>query len=293
MNDYEKRALEEIHAWKNPQLTWFDKALSVINKPLDYVGDLILDNDTIGDVIKKSINGLVGVCNDAAQWSVRPESIFEEFRDDGHHHIKSHNDIHSLPLENIDKTVGFLGAKYKGLALTQGAGTGTIGLPGLFIDIPLIVTLSLRAIGEYATYYGFDIDNQEERLYAFNLLGLASSPSDISKNLAMAQLLKISQDVAKKKTWDELNKHAFVQVIQQISKILGIRLTKAKLAQVVPVSGAVVGGGFNAYFTSNVCNAAYYLYRERFLARKYGHNVIEKTVKPAEDFIIDDPEDIR
>ncbi|MGM3193259.1 EcsC family protein [Dickeya dadantii subsp. dieffenbachiae] len=199
MNDYEKRALAEIHIWKNPQLTWFDKALSVINKPLDYVGDLILDNDTIGDVIKKAINGLVGVCNDAAQWSVRPESIFEEFRDDGHYNIKSHNDIHFLPLENIDKTVGFLGAKYKGIALTQGAGTGSIGLPGLIIDIPLIVTLNLRAIGEYATYYGFDIDNQEERLYAFNLLGLASSPSDVSKNLAMAQLLKISQDVARKK----------------------------------------------------------------------------------------------
>ncbi|MGM3193258.1 EcsC family protein [Dickeya dadantii subsp. dieffenbachiae] len=82
-------------------------------------------------------------------------------------------------------------------------------------------------------------------------------------------------------------------MIQQISKILGIRLTKAKLAQAVPVSGAVVGGGFNAYFTSNVCNAAYYLYRERFLARKYGSEVIEKTVNPAEDFIIDDPEDIR
>ena len=41
--------------------------------------------------------------------------------------------------------------------------------------------LNLRAIGEYATYYGFDIGRQEERLFALNVLGLASSPSDAAK----------------------------------------------------------------------------------------------------------------
>ena len=86
LTPYDKKALVEIHAWKNPEITWFDKALSVINKPLDYVGDVILDNDTVGHVIKKSVNGLVSVCNDAAQWSVRSEAIFKEFRGDGHHH---------------------------------------------------------------------------------------------------------------------------------------------------------------------------------------------------------------
>jgi hypothetical protein len=116
-----------------------------------------------------------------------------------------------------------------------------------------------------------------------NVLGLASSPTDASKTLAMAQLVKIAEDVAKKRTWKQLEEHAFVQVIQQIAKALGIRLTKAKLAQILPAAGAVVGGGFNAYFTSKVCDAAYYLYRERFLAAKYGAEVIEVTVEPAED----------
>ena len=99
----------------------------------------------------------------------------------------------------------------------------------------------------------------------------------------MAQLVKIAQDVAKKKAWKDLEKHAFVKVIQAIAKSIGVRLTKAKLAQIVPVTGALVGGGFNSYFTSKVCDAAFYLYRERFLARKFGPDVIEETVKPAED----------
>ena len=60
-------------------------------------------------------------------------------------------------------------------------------------------------------------------------------------------------------------------------------MTKGKLAQAIPIAGALVGGGFNAYFISNVCQAAYYLYRERFLAEKNGVEVVEETVPPAED----------
>ena len=36
--------------------------------------------------------------------------------------------------------------------------------------------------------------------------------------------------------------------------------------------------------TMKVCDAAFYLYRERFLAHKYGPEVIEVTIKPANDY---------
>ncbi len=290
--EYDKRALQEIHEWKNPQLSWFDKALQIVNQPFNAAGNAVLSAPVVGEALQKAVQGLVGVCNDAAQWSVRPEAVFEEFRSDGHTHIKTHNDIKTLKLEEVDKTVGWLAAKYKGLALLEGAGTGATGIAGIAIDIPALIALNLRAIGEYATYYGFDIERQEERLFAYNILGLSSSPTDVSKNVAMAQLVKISQQVAKKQTWEKLEQHAFVKIIQQIAKSLGIRLTKAKLAQIIPVTGAVVGGGFNAWFTSNVCDAAYYLYRERFLAERYGASVIEETVIPAETFLPSYPDDL-
>ncbi len=280
---YDDRALREIHAWKNPEIGWFGQTMKLINWPLDSTGDLILATPGIGDVIKLSIQGLMSICNDAAHWSIPRESIYEEFRKAGHGTIRTGADIGSLELEQVDRVVAWLDAKYKGLALVQGAGAGAVGLLGIAPDIVALITLNLRAIGEYATYYGFDVSSQEERLFAMNVLGLASSPTDASKALAMAQLVRIAQDVAKKRAWKQLEKHAFVQLIQQIAKSLGIRLTKAKLAQVIPVMGAAVGGGFNAYFTSKVCEAAHYLYRERFLAKKYGAKVIEETVPPAED----------
>lgn len=283
ISKYEEHALKEIHAWKNPEIGWFGQAMKVMNTPLDKAGDLLIDSPGFGFALKKAIEGLASVCNDAAQWSVRPNAIFEEFREAGHHEVNSHDDLVKLDLSDIDKVVGWLGAKYKGIALVEGAGAGAVGAVGLIVDIPALIALNLRAIGEYAAYYGFDTTRQEERLFAFNVLGLASSPTDASKTLAMAQLVRISQDVAKKATWEQLEKNAFVKVIQEIAKALGIRLTKAKLAQAIPIMGAAVGGGFNAYFTMKVCDSAFYLYRERFLAQKYGANLIEVTVEPAKD----------
>ena len=282
-SDYEQKALAAIRAWKTPELSWFGKAMQVISWPLDKAGDYIIDTPHLGDAIKAAISGIVSVANDAAQWSQRPDAIFDEFRD-AQHDVADHSDIRCLDLAEVDKVIGLLGAKYKSLALVEGAATGAAGALGIAADVPALITLNLRAIGEYATYCGFDVSLQHERLFTMNVLGLASSPQDAAKSVAMAQLVRIAQDAARKKAWVKIEEHAFVKIIQQIAKALGIRLTKAKLAQAVPVAGAVVGAGFNAYYTDKVCDAAYHLYRERFLAEKYGADLVEETVQPAEVF---------
>ncbi len=280
-SDYEIQAMAQIRAWKHPELGFWGKAMQVINRPLDATGNVVLKTPGVGWVIERSVHGIVGVANDLAHLSVRPGAIHDEFRKAGHGEIKTRQDIRQLDLADLDRVIGWLGAKYKGLALVEGGAAGVAGLPGMVVDIPALVTLNLRAIGEYATYCGFDVSTQQERLFALNVLGLASSPSDASKTLALAQLIRIGQDVAKQKVWTELEKHAFVALLQRIAKALGIRLTKAKLAQSLPILGGVVGAGFNAYFTARVCDAAYFLYRERFLAAKYGEDWLSRPVAPA------------
>lgn len=276
-SEYEERAIREIHAWKNPELTWFDSALRVINVPLDAAADAAFKIPGIDWVIEKTLVGILGLLNDAAQWTVQVDGIYGAF--DGK--VKRREDILSLDLEEVDRAIGFLAAKYKGITFTEGAALGTVGLPGIPPDVIAVLGLNLRAIGEYATYTGFDVSHQQERLFVLNVLGMASSPTAAAKQVALAQLVKIAKDVAAKRTWKQLETHLFVQIVQAISKALSIRLTKAKLAQIVPGVGAAIGGGFNAYFTAKVCDSAYYLYRERFLAAKYGPEVIEETVKPA------------
>ena len=284
LSAYERSAAISIHQWKNPQIGWFGKAMEIINWPLEKASNLITEIPGVDWVIEKSIGGIVSLLNDFAHWTVRPEAIYEEYRQSKFDYIKTRRDIFLLDLEEADRVNGWLGAKYKTLATTEGAAAGYVGLPGIPADIIALIALNQRAIGEYATYYGFDISCQQERLFALNILGLASSPNDAAKQVAMAQLVKIAQDVAKKKAWKDLEKYYFVKIVKIIANSLAIRLTKAKLAQIIPVTGAIVGGGFNAYYTDKVCDAAFYLYRERFLAEKYGADIIDVTVKPADNY---------
>ena len=110
----------------------------------------------------------------------------------------------------------------------------------------------------------------------------------------MVQLVRIAQDVAKQRTWKQLEQHTLVQLIQPLAQNLSAFASpRQSWLQLVPLAGAAVGSGFNAYFTDRVCNAAYYLYRERFLAAKYGPGVIEETVKPARNFTSHYPEEKR
>lgn len=293
LSDYEKRAILQIHAWKNPQPTFFDKALDYVNTPLEAAGKFISGqfeqtSTAFVDACTKSMNGIVNMVNDGSQWSVRPSAIFEELSDVSKQKISSIEQIPLLDLHLIDKSIGWLDTKYEGIALVEGAVAGgtsvinpLVALATIPADLLALTALNLRAIGEYGTYCGFDMTSQEERLFALNVLALASSYSDRSKQVALAHLVKIARDVAMKKTWDQLSEHMFVRAVQSIAEALSINLTKAKLANVIPAAGAVMSGGFNAYYTDKVCKSAFYLYRERFLALKYGPEMIEVTVKPA------------
>lgn len=268
--EYEKNVLKEVSIWKQPkEKNFLQRGMSVVTAPLNKAAELVIDSPYLGEVLTKSISGLTTICNESAQTTVRFQAIYSDISSRSELTVKELSDIEKVNLPILDKASSGLLPKYVAIAATEGGGTGALGLPGMVIDIPSLILINFRAIGEYATYYGFDIELQEEKIYILNILSLASAPTDQAKHVAMAQLAKIATQVAKKQTWKELEQLFFVNMIKKMAKALGIRLTKAKLAQTVPILGAFVGAGFNAYYTEKVCNAAYFLYRERFLARKY------------------------
>ena len=268
--EYEKNVLKEVSIWKQPkEKNFLQRGISVVTAPLNKAAELVIDSPYLGEVLTKSISGLTTICNESAQTTVRFQAIYSDISRRSELTVKELADIEKVNLPILDKASSGLLPKYVAIAATEGGGTGALGLPGMVIDIPSLILINFRAIGEYATYYGFDIELQEEKIYILNILSLASAPTDQAKHVAMAQLAKIATQVAKKQTWKELEQLFFVNMIKKMAEALGIRLTKAKLAQTVPILGAFVGAGFNAYYTEKVCNAAYFLYRERFLARKY------------------------
>lgn len=291
---YEERELRKIHEWKQPKRSIAKRVGTAVARRAPRVaaaagkvadaGKWVADRaePAVALVIEKTVSGLVSGLNDVALASVQKDAITAEFRKSGLK-VEGRSDIASLDLEDIDRTIGWLGAKYKALAAAEGGTTGAAGMLGVPLNIFALVGLSQRAIGEYASYTGLDVGLQHERLFAMQVLSYASSPTDGGKILAMSQLVRISKDVARKTVWKDLERQAFVRIVREIAKALGIRLTKAKLAQVVPMVGGAIGAGFDVYFMSKVCETAYMLYRERFLAEKYGVEIIEAPRKAAKD----------
>ncbi len=289
-SDYEDGAHRQIQAWKTPDQSWFDKVMTVVSWPLDKAGHAVLNAPGIGPAIQRACSGFVSLINDASHWTVRPQAILDEYRRLGHTDISTPADVYRLDLSTVDRVIGWLDTKYEGIALLQGAAAGgtsvltpATALVVIPADVVGLLGLNFRAVGEYATYCGFDVSLSQERLFALNVLAFASSPSDASKQIAARSVSPHTRDVALKKTWQSLEEHVAVQAAQKIAQALSVRLTKAKLAQAIPVAGAAIGGGFNAYYTDKVCKAAFYLYRERFLAEKYGAAEIDEVVPPAEN----------
>lgn len=149
-----------------------------------------------------------------------------------------------------------------------------MGAAGIAVDIPALIALALRACNEYAAYYGFDPSIQAERAFVMKVLLAASSPSQVAKQAAMAELTRLAVMIQKHKPWRDLNKLVSVRLMKKLSEELGINLTHKKLAQVVPVVGPVVGAGYNAYYLGKVTEAAHMFYRERFLIEKYGSGIV-------------------
>jgi hypothetical protein len=195
-SQYEKFAIMSIHAWRNPPKSFWISAGAVVSAPFDFVAERAMKIPGLEHALERSVGGVLSLLTDASALTVRTGAIFAEFDPP----IAGLAEIHPLDLEHADRPIGYLAAKYKALAMAEGAASGSASLLGpvvggaaILADVTALVSLNLRAVGEYATYYGFDITRQEERLYMLNVLGLASAPSDAAKAVVMAQLVRIAQ----------------------------------------------------------------------------------------------------
>lgn len=272
-SDYERQALREIQRWKEPRMGWFGATVRRVNSALHEATDLIRKVPGVDWTIDNVVTGLLRVTNEIVQDSVWTEGAYAKYHAAGHA-VAAPPDIHRLDLEHVDDVLRGLDTKYRGVAAAEGAATGYAGAAGILPDVVALVALNLRAAGEYATYCGFDLRDPTERFFALQVLNAVSQPTDAAKQAALVPVIRVSRALARRQTLQTIEQVTLTQAIRNAARALGIQLTRRKLAQVVPVAGAVVGSGFNAYYTSKVCDAAYFLYRERMLMTKYGPSLV-------------------
>lgn len=277
-NGYEAAAWREIREWEirpDPRLS---KALRTVGRPFGFAADRVLGMpglsrgaDRLGDAMRAA-SSAVGQRTDV-------DAVLRRTAATVGRPVSSHDDLRAIDLRTLDQLAKGLDKKYIAAASASGGAAGaTATLPGgslialsvLGADVVASTALMLRAVAAYGTQYGRDMSTQHEAQFAVGLLSLGAVAGDAQlRGVLLSELHSVSVMLARGATWTELSRHTSVRVLQAVFDKLGVRLTKHKLAQVVPFFGAAAGGTLGAVLADNTCQSAYMLYRRRYLLDKY------------------------
>lgn len=148
---------------------------------------------------------------------------------------------------------------YSSSASAEGAITGFGGFVWGLADFPLWLSLKMKMLFEIATLYGMDINNLSERIYILHIFEITFS-SQKNRN----KIIDVMQNWEKKKVeLDDI--HAFDWRRFQLEYRDHIDL--AKLLQLIPGFGAVIGAYVNLKLTKKLGYYAMNAYRMRLLER--------------------------
>lgn len=147
---------------------------------------------------------------------------------------------------------------YRNAATAEGAITGAGGILLGLADFPLWLTVKIKMLFELAAVYGFDVNDYRERLYILHIFQLTfSSQQGRQKTYAILE------------SWDEytntlpgnLQDFDWRNFQQEYRDYIDL----AKLLQLVPGIGAVVGAYVNHRLTGKLGKFAMQAYRMRVM----------------------------
>jgi len=144
-------------------------------------------------------------------------------------------------------------------ATASGAATGFAGLPGLLIDIPVTTSLMLRSIAEIARDHGEDIASDEGKRACLEVLAQGGpktegDDAEIGYWTTRAALSRLPMEV----------------LARTVATRFGVVLSEKLIAQMVPVAGAVAGGGLNWIFMGYYQDMARVHFTIREIERRTG-----------------------
>lgn len=149
---------------------------------------------------------------------------------------------------------------YQHAATLEGAVTGAGGLLMGFADFPAFLTIKIKLLFEIAAIYGYDVKDYKERLFILYVF-----------KIAFCSQQKRKEVLARMENWSE-----FIQTLpgdidhfdwRDFQQEYRDYIDLAKMAQLVPVIGAVVGAVANHKLTARLSLMAMNSYRLRYFDR--------------------------
>lgn len=260
MNDYEQSQFDEIIKWKEEKPSVLKKATSIVMKPVVWVTTKI--------VPQKAIRVALTGSNALAQILTDENDIVRDGK------VSCILDLKTKELQISDNLANNVHNWALTIAGTEGGVCGALGLPGMVVDIPTIVTFALRTIHKIGLCYGYKAMTQEDIQFVYSIMSAAGANTMQEKNTALLTLKQLNvilvkqtwKKMAEKMAQNEMSNEAFLIAVRELAKQLGINITKRKALQVIPIIGGSVGLAMNIAFIQDISWAARRCFQERWLS---------------------------
>lgn len=165
--------------------------------------------------------------------------------------VKEYKDLEALE-EHVRSRI----AIYRTTATAEGAVTGFGGILLGLADFPLWLTLKMKMLFEIAANYGYDTKDYRERIYILHVFQLTFS-SQRHRRVVFAAMRDW------KKTWEEMPEDLSGFDWRSFQQEYRDYIDLAKLFQLIPGIGAVVGAYVNHRLTEKLGKTAINAYRMR------------------------------
>jgi EcsC protein family len=151
------------------------------------------------------------------------------------------------------------------VAVVQGAVTGLGGMVTTFVDIPLLLALSMQTVMRVGRCYGYSLKEQGDQKFVMGVL-IAGSSGSLKIKRQRLGYLQVAQERVLGQTQEEM-----------IAEELFALLFHMELFEEIPGLGAVTAGLLNLGFVRQVGQTAQRVFQERWLRDHRGVGLIEPS----------------
>jgi len=234
LNEYERKVYEEVLAWKRKLNKRSGLVARASKKAQTKVNQLVPEK--VHQILTVSIKNMVKATLAGSNLTTRKQQGI------------------GLSLASKDDMLNKKLSGYKRTAAVEGAGTGAGGILLGIADFPLLLSIKMKFLFEAASIYGFDPAKYEERLFILYVFQLAFS-SD-SKRKQTLDLLE---------NWESRKEELVELDWQQFQQEYRDYIDLAKMLQLMPGIGAVIGAYANYNLLDQLGETAMNAYRMRIL----------------------------
>lgn len=240
MKNYEEQVLMELIKWQQKMIKKPSVASKLTKGLQKKVNDIIPEK--MHNIITAAIKNMVEAVLTGSKFLSR-EPIKE-----------------GLAIEEREKLVLDKKNFYQTAAATSGAGTGAGGILLGLADFPVLLSLKIKFLFDTAGLYGFDVRDFRERLYILYIFELAFSSQE-KRNQVYKQIFDWNKNFdSLPLNMDDFDWRGFQQEYRDYIDL-------AKMLQLVPGIGAVVGAYANYRFMDKLAETAMNAYRLRLLRK--------------------------